>query len=181
MRIKQIIKDESGTSSWILAGIFVLVICMITGVGMEVLKVYLIQTNIKNCLRDSIFYSVEKNWDEIFPSNRQAYAGAYSFDTDTDGFIELIDRNDVMADFTERMGLLKEGDIYKKVDADGQEECQLSGLSVQIQNSTFASDAVSSRFDVEAEIMVTVYIRFFEAETELTFPVTVKTAFRPMF
>ncbi len=173
-------KNQSG-GGYLLACAFVLVICMVLSLGMQMLKIYLIRDHTQNCLEDSIRYTVTKSWDEIFSGNRQAYAGAYQYIEENGGFEELIDRNDVIAEFVDRMQLVQEAAVYKKKTAEGQVQYQLSGLSIQIKNSTFASDAGSSRFDVEAEITITTYIRFLGIDTELQFPVSVQTAFVPLF
>lgn len=177
LNMKQIIKDKSG-DGYLLGTVICLIFCMILSIVMQIHEIYTIGNGVRNNLKDSIRYTVTKNWDETFGGSRQGYTGAYTIQSD-DSFRELIDRNDIMAEFKQRMRLEEEQNIYKKIE-NGITQYQLSRLQFDIRNSSFASNS-TDRFEVNSTILLQTKIKFLNMEFPVEFPLKVKTVFSPLF
>lgn len=170
------IKNEEG-SGYLASVVICLILCMLISVGWQIYEITVIGNQIRNYLKDSVRYTVTKNWDDTFSGSRQGYTGAYYWKEGE--FQERIDRNDIMNEFAERMGLEKEEEGYRKCRND-ETQYWIGELQVKMKNTKFASDS-EDRFEVSASILVKMKIKFLNQEFPVKFPIRVKTAFSPLF
>lgn len=174
--MEKIIKNEKG-SGYLASVVICLILCMLISVGWQIYEITVIGNQIRNYLKDSVRYTVTKNWDDTFSGSRQGYTGAYYWKEGE--FQERIDRNDIMNEFAERIGLEKEEEGYSKSRND-ETQYWIGELQVKMKNTKFASDS-EDRFEVNASMLVKMKIKFLNQDFPVEIPIRVKTAFSPLF
>lgn len=172
----KIIKNQRG-NGYLASAVSCIIFCMIISVSWQVYEIIVIGNQIRNYLKDSVRYTITKNWDDTFSGSRQGYTGAYYWIGDR--FQERIDRNDIMQEFADRMKLEKERDGYRKCIQD-KTKYWLGELQVKVKNAKFASIS-EDRFEVDASVLVKMQVQFLNQEFPLKFSIKVKTAFSPLF
>lgn len=157
-RIRQILKDKSGTSFPLIIAITLSLVIISTGIS-EYFRLVIVAQGVRDAVQTAVISTVNDNYDDVYHGVREGYSGAYQ--PIAEDFEESIDYGDIYDRLDGVLGLSYSGGYHEKRTPDGKLEFKVWNLEVDIRNAPFASsDQASSRFEADSTIMLEVPVSF---------------------
>jgi hypothetical protein len=129
-----IIRNRRGSSFPLTVAIALALIIILSGIS-EYMRLMIIASDVREAVQSAVISAVNDNYDNVFPCVREGYAGGY-IPVDT-AWQSSVDYGDVYECLDEKLGLKKENSQHVKYAGEAL-EFQLSGLSIEINNTTLA-------------------------------------------
>ena len=144
-KIKSFIGNKKGEygSTYIFA-VFIIIFFAIFNIVFG--KIYMIMLNgqrVKESMKEACLYVMTSNWDELYSSIREGYAGAYNFEGE-----ELIDPERVYDIMQKELNTVKRENEYIKYGTNNEVVYKYYNIKMNINNTGFRNTADSYNIDL---------------------------------
>ena len=144
-KIKSFIGNKKGEygSTYIFA-VFIIIFFAIFNIVFG--KIYMIMLNgqrVKESMKEACLYVMTSNWDELYSSIREGYAGAYNFEGE-----ELIDPERVYDIMQKELNTVKRENEYIKYGSNNEVVYKYYNIKMNINNTGFRNTADSYNIDL---------------------------------
>lgn len=157
-RLRQILKDRSGSSFPLIVAIALALVMIFTAIS-EYQHLLIVAQGVRDAVEDAVISTVNDNYDDVYHGVREGYSGGYQ--PMAGDFEESLDYGDIYGRLEDILGLSYRGGRRVKLTQDGKTEFQVWGLDVSIRNAPLASgDHAGSRFVADCEIDLEVPVSF---------------------
>ncbi len=149
-RILVCLKDKRGSSFPLIIAVTLSLLLILCG-AMEVFRLNMIASGVKEALQDGIIVTVNDNYANVYHGVREGYSGGYQ--PMGGSFEDTVDTGDVYRYMKKVLGLRLQSGKYVKYSG-SVVEYQLSGLEVTVRNSSFAPDNPGEIEDFQADALI---------------------------
>lgn len=110
-------KDDGTMAPWVvvIALVFLLFFC----IGWEYLRMITIVLQVDRAVEMSVDGVAKDNWENVYQGVREGYAGAYTKDSATDAWSEVVNKQSVLGQLKETIDFEVVGDTWVKADENG--------------------------------------------------------------
>lgn len=144
-KIRLIMSDKKGEygSTYILAVFIILFFAVFNIVFGKIYMILLNGQRIKESMKEACLYVMTSNWDELYSSIREGYAGAYDFEGEA-----LIDPERVYNIMQKELGVIKNEHEYIKYDELNNVVYKYYNIKMDVNNTGFRNTADSYNIDL---------------------------------
>lgn len=154
-RVCLLLRSRQGSMFPLSVAVCVFLLLLFLGIT-EYMRLVITAAGVKDALESAVVSVVNDNYNEVYHSIREGYAAGY--EPSEMGFVPSVDYGDVYGRISQQLGLKRQGDKYVSTGSSGETEYELSGLTVRVSNTAFASPGGTYRAD--ATIRMEVPVRF---------------------
>ena len=136
--------ESSGASgTYLFAIVLLFVVLLFSAIMNKLYAIYTQAERLKETMKEACIYVMTSNWDELFHSVREGYAGAYNYEGE-----ELIDPDRVYDIMQEELGTDKLDNAYVKYGADNSIIYKYYNIEMKINNTGFKNTNDSYSIDL---------------------------------
>lgn len=179
-KISDILKSRKG-SSFPLTIATALVILLLLCVATEGLRLMIIAQGVRDAMQSAVISTLNDSYDDVYHGVREGYSGAYQ--PSAAEFEESLDYGDIYSYLDEVLGLKQENGYHVKY-AGSTVDFRLYGLSVNLENMSFAPDNTdnSNGLLADTEIRLEVPVSFGGKNLPpMTIKLKVQAKYMPLF
>jgi len=185
------IKDPGISFPLIIGGLLVVIIFF--SLFMEALKFTSVYERTDEAIERSVIAVATQNWEYVYQSVREGYAGGNVKELATDRWEEVLDRDEIVREATEMLELDYEGGEYVKKDEDGEMIFSIKpqtllanitnvGIKDSEGNSNIATgDGLIVEVKYDVTVAWTLEGAFYEGTVPITMERQVRVQYKPLF
>ncbi len=157
-KLRKILSSKRGNGAPMIL-VITLCLCMLLAVCMELFRLKIIASGVKEAVQSAVISTVTDNYDDVYHSVREGYAGGYK--PGSSSWNSSVDYGDIYAELDRVLGL-KSANGYHIKYAGKTLEYRISGLSVNIKNTPLAPQnaGTTQPFLADAVIQLEVPVSF---------------------
>lgn len=157
-RIYRLLKNKKGMMFPLAISLTVSILIIICAVS-EYIRLVIIASGVRDAMQQAIVSVINDNYDDVYHGVREGYAGGYM--PNSASWDESIDYSDVYGYMDNILGSSSFGGEHIKY-AGEDIEYKFYGLSVNIENTTFAPDSpnTNEKYTADAELKLEVPVSF---------------------
>lgn len=175
--VKTLLKDNSGSMAPLAVAAAIGMLLVLLGVS-EYMRLVITAAGVKDAMESAVVSVMNDNYNEVYHSVREGYAAGY--EPDGEGFAQAVDCGDIYGRMCFLLGLEEDGDGYVRINNGGETEYKISGLLVDIPNTTLASPGET--YYADASIILEVPVRFAgKIVSDMSINLKAKAAYKEKF
>ena len=144
IRYDKVAESSGAGGTYILAIVFVFIFLLFSVILNKLYTIYTLTTRVTETMKEACIYVMTSNWDELFHSVREGYAGAYNYEGE-----ELIDPDRVYDIMQEELGTEKLDNSYVKYDDNGNISYKYYNIEMKINNTGYKNTQDSYSIDLK--------------------------------
>lgn len=167
-KISSFIDNVSGESSgaggtYLIAIVFIFIVVSFSAIMTKLYAIYTQAERLRETMKEACIYVMTSNWDELFHSVREGYAGAYNYEGE-----ELLDPDRVYNIMQEELGTEKLDNSYVKYDSDHNIIYKYYDIEMKINNTGFKNTEDSYSIDLSLVYATSIDILSIHVPLEVT-------------